>query len=107
MHAIQHAVTRVACGRRAQLLRGAAPQQKHRGGVPSGQGIDHCVGKHLPAQLAVTVGAVFFHRQHAIQQQHPLLCPMAECAVGWQWHAQIAVQFLEDIAQRGRCFYPR
>ena len=41
------------------------------------------------------------HRQHRVEQQYALICPALQRAMGRYRLAQIALDFLEDILQRG------
>ena len=52
----------------------------------------------------MTVGPVFFHSQHGVQQQYALLGPAGEITVGRRGTVEIIVQFLKHIAQRRRNF---
>ena len=46
------------------------------------------------------------HRQSGIKQQHALLCPTPETAIGRYRPAQISLYLLEDINKRGRRHHP-
>ncbi len=63
------------------------------------QVLDGLVGKPFPALLLVRSGLPAFHSKHRIEQQHTLLSPMGQVAMGRNLKTQIPVNFLVDIHQ--------
>ena len=49
-----------------------APQQEDYSFQVAAQPLDHSIGEALPAPVLVGVGLVGTHRQHRVEQQHPL-----------------------------------
>ena len=61
---------------RRLLLGVLAPQQEHEALPAGAQQGDGCVCEALPALLAVAGRVVRPHRQHRVEQEHPLVRPL-------------------------------
>src|SRR4051794_11582860 len=85
------------------LLRIAAPEHEHDRCRPRVHLLDNAVGEALPTTLAVRGGAAHFDRQHAVEQQYPLVCPMLEKAMARLLYAEVAFELLVNVdeARRG------
>ena len=83
-------------------MRLSAPAEKHRRLLQAADGTQHAARHLFPAESLVRIGAVGFNGQHRIEQQHALFCPCRQVAALRKRTAGIAVQLLEDIAQRRR-----
>ena len=103
MRGREHAVF-IAVDQFALLLGMTAPEQKHQPLTLTIQMFDGLVGKLLPTLLLVGGSLAGFHGKHRIEQQHALLCPMGQVAMGRYLDSQIPMDFLVDIDQRRRGF---
>ncbi len=93
----------VAVDKVAFLLRVRAPQQEHHAFAVLIQGGDHLIGKGFPAQVGVRVRAAAFHRQHGVEQQHPLFSPALQVAVIRAFEAgNVGRQLFIHVHQRRR-----
>ena len=102
----QHQMAPVCRNHRALGLRVRHPQHEHHGPRPLRHLADDGIGQPLPAPACVAGGLALFHRQAGVEQQHAVLRPLDQAAAGLRKRrgrrAQIALQFLEDVAQRRR-----
>ena len=92
----------------APLLLGmGSPQQEDH---PLAVGVDPLydpVGEGFPAQMGMGVGHARLHRQHRIEQQHPLGGPgLQEAVTGCDKTRQIPLHLLVDVDQGGRRAHP-
>src|SRR3954454_20949998 len=71
------------------LLRVAAPEHEHDRCRPCVHLLDNAVGEALPTTLAVRTGAAHLDRQHAVEQQYALLCPMLEEPMAHALYAEV------------------
>ena len=90
------------CDQAALAFGIGAPQQKHHGLLPLVEQADHLVGEQFPAFPLVGIGRAGPHGEYGVEQQHPLLCPIHQAAVGRGQNAQIIPQLLVDVHQRRR-----
>ena len=80
-----------------------APEQEHHRFFPLVQQPDDIIGELLPALALVGVCLSGTHRQHRVQQQHAVLCPVGQFAVlAGVVDAHIILDLLEDVHQRRR-----
>ncbi len=86
----------------AFLLRIAAPEHENDGIFSGIDGTNNGIGEDLPAVALVGVGHVRAHRQHGIEQQHPLFCPGDEVAIIGDAKTHVAAQLFEDVNKRRR-----
>ena len=83
-------------------LRIGTPQHEHQAVTPGAQTPNHFIGKRFPAFGLVRAGPGHLHRQNGIEQQNALLRPRHQVAGAGPRHAEIAMEFLEDILKRWR-----
>lgn len=62
---------------------------------------DDGVGEAFPPLALMSSRLPFLDGQHAVQQEHALLCPMFEKTVTCRRYAEIRLHFLVDIDQEG------
>jgi hypothetical protein len=102
----QHQVPPVRRNDGALALRMRAPEHEHHRARPFGHVADDGVGQYLPALARVAGGLALFHRERGVEQQHAVRAHLHQTAAGLRKggrrRAQVALQFLEDVAQRGR-----
>ncbi len=92
---------------RELLLRVVAPEHEDRGVGAGGDGPDHGVGDLLPALALVGVGLACAHRQHRVEEEHPLLGPRHQIPVVRDRQAELLLHLLVDVAQGGRRLHAR
>lgn len=78
------------------------PEDEHHGGPALSQGPDDGICQLLPPVTGMAFRPAVRHGQGGVEQEHPLLGPAQEIAIGGRRAAQITVQLYEDIAQGGR-----
>ena len=84
----------------------ATPEHVNQSFAVGRQGLDGGVGEEAPAQPLVAVGHVGSHGQRGVEQQHPLLGPSCQVAIGGHVGPQVVSNLLEDVEQRGRHGHP-
>jgi hypothetical protein len=80
----------------------AAPEQEHDGIGPGGDGGHGGVGEGFPALVLVRTGLAGLDRQRIVEQEHALLRPVDEMAMGGPGQAEVGAQFLENVDEAGR-----
>ena len=101
--ALQHQVRAACVGHERRLgLSMRAPEHEHLRARVFSHCIHNFVSEHLPSKLGMTCRTSFLDRQRAVQQQHALPCPGQQAARGRRRQAQVALKFLEDVAQARR-----
>lgn len=83
------------------LLGIGTPEQKDDRVAFIVDGADDGVGEFFPALPLMRGGAGLFHRQHAVEQKHTLFRPAFQKTVTDRANAEIALQLLVDIDERG------
>ena len=78
----------------------AAPQDRDQRAAAGHQRAQRLLGEILPAAPTMRRGLARRHGEHPVQQQHPLVLPRGEIAVGGAGDAQIALELGEDVRQR-------
>ena len=79
-----------------------SPEQEHEVLADLREPLDDGVGELLPAYACVACGHVGSHGERCVEEQYALLGPAFQVAVGRGSDAQIVVEFLEDVDERGR-----
>ena len=79
-----------------------APEDENDVFAPVADELYNAVGEPRPAAILVRVGAVRPHGECRIQKEHALLCPFRQIPAARDGTADVGVQFLEDIDERGR-----
>jgi hypothetical protein len=87
---------------RGLLLGMAAPEQEHDGIGAGGDGGHGGVGEGFPALALVRTGLSGLDRQRIVEQEHALLRPVDEMAMGGPGQAEVGAQFLENVDEAGR-----
>ena len=101
MHRLQDEVL----GRVDQDLLGdgvVAPEDENEVLASLRESADSGVGELFPAMARVRGGLSGAHRQRGVEQQHPFPRPLLEVARTRHGHAEVVVQFLEDVLQARR-----
>src|SRR5688500_10538610 len=106
MRRLQHQVAR-AVDQLALGLGVAAPEQEHEVLALAVEGVDAGIGESLPALALVRTGLAALDRQHRVQQQYALVCPGQQAAVVGPRQAEVALDLLEDVLERGRYRHAR
>ncbi len=63
------------------------------------------IGEFLPPFILMAAGTMCLHGKGSIQQQYPLLGPALQIAAHRDREAEVAIEFLIYILQRGRYFH--
>ena len=87
---------------RARASARRAPTGWRPAGRPLDQGGDGPAGDGLPALAAVAGRGAGADGEHPVQQQHPLVGPRRQVAVGRRRQAQVGAQLLVDVLQAAR-----
>src|SRR3546814_6406790 len=80
----------------------AAPQHEHGRRMAAVHLGHHRIGERLPPLVLVGCGKAHLHGQHVVEQQHPLLRPMLQKAVGGPGNAEVALKLLVDVNKAWR-----
>ena len=97
----EHAVTRgVDDG--TLLLRIGSPEDEYEVVALLAEDADDSIGEHLPAAALMRTRIVGLHGERGVEEQHALVGPTGEVAVGRQGLAEVGLNLLEDVDQRGR-----
>ena len=84
----------------------AAPEEKHDAAAMLREGADGGVGEGLPAFVLVRAGLMGAHGEGGVEQQHPLVGPALQIAVGgWYVGAEVGVYLFNYVHQRRRHGY--
>ena len=90
------------CVNQGRLVLGViAPKEKHHALAPVGYGADDAVGELLPADAGVRRRSRRYHGQYRVEHQHALARPFLEIRVAGHPDSAIALDFLEDVLERG------
>ena len=80
-----------------------APKHEYNAAAPLRESLDGGIGEQLPASMLVRPRLMSTHGECGVEQENPLVGPSDEVAacernVG----AEVAIDFLDDVDQRGR-----
>ena len=92
-----------AGGNQGLLLDGeTAPEHEHEVFADLREPLDNGVGELLPTDAGVACGHVGAHSERCVQKQDSLLGPAFKVAVRRRVDAEIVMNFLENVDERGR-----
>ena len=80
----------------------AAPEHVDQMFALRGQCTDGSIGERLPPQRGMAVGLMGPDGQRGVEQQYTLFSPARQVAREWYGRAEVLLNFLEDVLQRGR-----
>ena len=63
------------------------------------------LSKRFPTFAAMAAGEVGLDGECIIKEHNALFSPTCKVAIGWNWRANVVVDFLEDIFERWRKWY--
>mmetsp|Transcript_11027 Transcript_11027/g.68032 ORF Transcript_11027/g.68032 Transcript_11027/m.68032 type:complete len:217 (-) Transcript_11027:431-1081(-) len=101
MHGFKH----VVLGGIDELLLGLcmlSPEQEDHPLAFLGDSADGRIGEFFPSLLGMGIGFSGSHREHGVEQEHPLLRPRGEIAMAPGTNSQVIVDLFVDVLQRWR-----